>query len=157
MKTMNVPFIISTNPIWAFLSFFTIRWYTVFSANFSTKNQMRCLCFVINTKLLLKKGIYLIHGQVTAGYDALLYLHEVGLVQYAAIPSLVLHKHVELCSDRLRTIGVGVVTQKIVVLGLEWHLTGKHPGTLLNIGVYLRINHHRAHKDAVFRHTSHDE
>ena len=106
---------------------------------------------------LLEVLLYFVKSQGSAGYDALLHLVEVGLVQYAAIPTLVLLKHPELGSDGLGTVSVGVVAQEVVVGCLERHLAGKHPRTALDIGVDLRIDHHRTHQDAVVGHSGNDE
>lgn len=99
-------------------------------------------CHILLSLLLFylfpfKKSIHLVKGQGSAGYDALLHLRKIFFIQNAAITSLLGHEHIELGSDGLRTVGVGVVAQEVVVGCFERHLAGKQPRTALNIGVDL--------------------
>ena len=53
--------------------------------------------------LLQKEGVHLIHGQSATGYDTLLHLGEVGLVEQTAVLHVIHHERLQLGLDGLCT------------------------------------------------------
>ena len=77
--------------------------FTLFSLNRKVKSALIGTQAARALVLLEKEGVHLIHGQSATGYDTLLHLGEVGLVEQTSVLHVIHHERLQLGLDGLCT------------------------------------------------------